>query len=150
MSLPRRRAGDEDEIGLAVIAWQRSWCGASSTHTDAQNVPRLADGKPDFSGMTRRRPPSNATGPRGNLIFNADKMVPMRPGAESLLYRPRTDDARIDEPRAMCLPAGFPSGMLYIFRSRSSTPRSTSCRCSMPMLKFAAVLALALIAPADA
>ena len=30
------------------------------------------------------------------------------------VYRPRTGDARLDEPRAMCLPAGFPSGMLYI------------------------------------
>ncbi len=26
----------------------------------------------------------------------------------------RTGDTRVDEPRAMCLPAGFPSGMLYI------------------------------------
>ena len=41
-------------------------------------------------------------------------MAPVKPGAESLLYHPRTGDARLDEPRAMCLPAGFPSGMLYI------------------------------------
>ena len=41
-------------------------------------------------------------------------MAPVIPGAESLLYQPRTGDARIDEPRAMCLPSGFPSGMLYI------------------------------------
>jgi hypothetical protein len=25
----------------------------------------------------------NGTGPRGNLIFNADKMAPVKPGAES-------------------------------------------------------------------
>jgi hypothetical protein len=56
----------------------------------------------------------NATGPRGNLIFNADKMAPVKPGAESLLYRMRTGDVRLDEPRAACLPSGFPSGMLYI------------------------------------
>ncbi len=80
----------------------------------AQGGPRLPDGKPDFSGIYT--PPStvNATGPRGNLIFNADKMAPVKPGAESLLYHPRTGDARLDEPRAMCLPSGFPSGMLYI------------------------------------
>src|SRR5262245_16694387 len=81
---------------------------------NAQDVPRMADGKPDFSGIYT--PPStvNATGPRGNLIFNADKMAPVKPGAEGLLYEARNGDPRHDEPRAMCLPAGFPSGMLYI------------------------------------
>jgi hypothetical protein len=81
---------------------------------NAQDIPRMSDGKPDFSGIYS--PPStvNATGPRGNLIFNADKMAPVKPGAESLLYEPRNGDVRHDEPRAACLPAGFPSGMLYI------------------------------------
>ena len=84
------------------------------TVTNAQDVPRLPNGKPDFSGIYS--PPStvNATGPRGNLIFNADKMAPVKPGAEGLLYEARNGDPRHDEPRAMCLPAGFPSGMLYI------------------------------------
>ena len=74
----------------------------------------MSDDKPDFSGIYT--PPStvNATGPRGNLIFNADKMAPIKPGAEGLLYELRNGDPRHDEPRAMCLPAGFPSGMLYI------------------------------------
>jgi hypothetical protein len=76
--------------------------------------PRLPDGKPDFSGIYTQPATVNATGPRGNLIFNADKMAPVKPGAESLLYHPRTGDTRLDEPRAMCLPSGFPSGMLYI------------------------------------
>ena len=77
-------------------------------------VPRMADGKPDFSGIYTPPATVNATGPRGNLIFNADKMAPVKPGAEGLLYHARTGDARRDEPRAMCLPSGFPSGMLYI------------------------------------
>src|SRR5262245_18684668 len=80
----------------------------------AQDIPRLADGKPDFSGIYTPPATVNASGPRGNLIFNADKMAPVKPGAESLLYHPRTGDTRLDEPRAMCLPSGFPSGMLYI------------------------------------
>jgi hypothetical protein len=87
---------------------------AAIASASAQDVPRMSNGKPDFSGIYT--PPStvNATGPRGNLIFNADKMAPVRPGAESLLYEPRNGDVRHDEPRAACLPAGFPSGMLYI------------------------------------
>ena len=81
---------------------------------NAQDVPRMADGKPDFSGIYTPPATVNATGPRGNLIFNADKMAPVKPGAEGLLYEARNGDPRHDEPRAMCLPAGFPSGMLYI------------------------------------
>ena len=98
-------------IGSALVAALAFLAGNSS---QAQDIPRTANGKPDFSGIYT--PPStvNATGPRGNLIFNADKMAPVKPGAESLLYRQRTGDVRLDEPRAACLPSGFPSGMLYI------------------------------------
>src|SRR5687768_17130382 len=87
---------------------------AASATSRAQDVPRMPDGKPDFSGIYTAPSTVNATGPRGNLIFNADKMAPVKPGAESLLYQPRTGDARKDEPRAVCLPSGFPSGMLYV------------------------------------
>jgi hypothetical protein len=85
-----------------------------TTASIAQDVPRMSNGKPDFSGIYTPPATVNATGPRGNLIFNADKMAPVKPGAEGLLYEPRNGDPRHDEPRAMCLPAGFPSGMLYI------------------------------------
>jgi hypothetical protein len=80
----------------------------------ADDPPRMPNGKPDFTGIYTQPSTVNATGPRGNLIFNADKMAPVKPGAESLLYEPRNGDVRHDEPRAMCLPAGFPDGMLYI------------------------------------
>ncbi len=80
----------------------------------ADRSPRTPEGKPDFSGIYASPATVNATGPRGNLIFNADKMAPVKPGAESLLYEARNGDPRHDEPRAMCLPSGFPSGMLYI------------------------------------
>src|SRR5262245_35707102 len=85
---------------------------ASAATSRAQNVPRMPDGKPDFSGIYTQPSTVNPTGPRGNLIFNADKMAPLKPGAESLLYEARNGDPRHDEPRAMCLPSGFPSGML--------------------------------------
>jgi hypothetical protein len=87
---------------------------ASAAAAQTPDGPRMPDGKPDFSGIYTAPATVNGTGPRGNLIFNADKMAPVKPGAESLLYQPRTGDPRVDEPRAACLPSGFPSGMLYI------------------------------------
>src|SRR3954468_18696346 len=77
--------------------------GASS----AQSVPRSTDGKPDFSGLWSNPVTVNPTGPRGTGIFNKDKMAPVKPGAEGLLYHARTGDARQDEPRSACLPSGF-------------------------------------------
>src|SRR5262249_11865942 len=87
---------------------------ATSASLSAQDIPRLPNGNPDFSGIYNQPSTVTPSGPRGNLIFNADKMAPVKPGAESLLYEPRNGDPRHDEPRAMCLPSGFPSGMLYI------------------------------------
>jgi hypothetical protein len=39
-------------------------------------------------------------------------MAPFKPGGEALFLEPRTGDPRRDEPRAYCMPSGFPSGML--------------------------------------
>src|SRR5258706_15250012 len=69
---------------------------------------------PDSAGISTQPSTVNATGQGGNLTFNAEKMAPVNPGAEGLLYEARNGDPRHDEPRAMCLPAGFPDGMLYI------------------------------------
>ena len=103
------RIGWIGSVLLAVLL------GGSPPHAQSpQEVPRMADGKPDFTGIYTPPATVNGSGPRGDLIFNADNMAPLKPGAESLFYVPRTGDTRIDEPRAMCLPAGFPSGMLYI------------------------------------
>ena len=99
-------------IGSALLA---AVLGGSPSHAQSQeDVSRMANGKPDLSGIYTRPSTVTATGPRGTLIFNAHNMAPVKPGAEDLLYVPRTGDLRIDEPRAMCLPSGFPSGMLYL------------------------------------
>jgi hypothetical protein len=111
--------------------------GALVATARAEDPPRMPDGKPDFSGIYTQPATVNASGPRGNLIFNADKMAPVKPGAEGLLYEARNGDPRHDEPRAMCLPAGFLDGMLYILpiqivrptvarTEKGSSPRTTA------------------------
>src|SRR4051812_25189013 len=74
-------------------------------------IPRTADGKPDFSGMwdTPRRASGPMRGPA--TIFARSKFPPFKPGGEAF-YEPRTGDPRKDEPRAFCMPSGFPSAFL--------------------------------------
>src|SRR5262249_21620989 len=81
---------------------------ATTATLRAQDSPRMPDGKPDFSGIYTQPSTVDPTGPRGNLIFNSDKMAPVKPGAEGLLYESRNGDPRHDEPRAMCLPSVHP------------------------------------------
>ena len=76
----------------------------------AKAVPRTAEGKPDFSGFWERPKAPGSTAPA--TVFDRDKMAPFVPGGEALFYEPRTGDPRHDEPRAFCLPSGFPSAFL--------------------------------------
>ena len=92
---------------VAVIAAQAPGAKPQSASGAA---PRTADGKPDFSGMWDN--PKEAGSRAAATVFDRSKMAPFKPGGEALFYEPRTGDPRQDEPRAFCMPSGFPSAFL--------------------------------------
>jgi hypothetical protein len=90
--------------GAAALPLQAQAPAASSS------IPRLADGTPDLSGFWDNPKPRDA---RSIVtVFPREAMAPFVPGGEALFYEPRTGDPRKDEPRAFCMPSGFPSAFL--------------------------------------
>jgi len=75
----------------------------------APAIPRTPDGRPDLAGFWSQPRQPDAKG-GGATVFTASRMAPFKPGGEALFYEPRTGDPRHDEPRAFCMPSGFPSG----------------------------------------
>src|SRR5262245_58736737 len=94
-------------IAMIVVVSQLATAQSSPA---ANQVPRTADGKPDFSGMWDNPKEQGAKG--AATVFNREKMAPFVPGGDLLFYEPRTGDPRHDEPRAFCMPSGFPSAFL--------------------------------------
>ena len=72
-------------------------------------MPRTANGKPDFSGFWSQPRHVSPRAGGAATTFTKDEMPPFVPGGEALFYKPHVGDPFIDEPRAFCMPSGFPS-----------------------------------------
>src|SRR3954468_10854839 len=76
----------------------------------AQDVPRTADGKPDFSGVWAG-PGFKHTGKDTDSatvrLYTDARMASFTPQGKSLFYKPHTGNVRIDDPTAVCLPNGL-------------------------------------------
>ena len=92
-------------VGLALS----SAAFAQAQQAQSGELPRTSDGKPDFSGFWSQPRHVEPRAGGGATTFTKEKMPAFVPGGEELFYKPHTGDPFLDEPRAFCLPSGFPS-----------------------------------------
>jgi hypothetical protein len=82
-----------------------------------KEIPRTADGKPDFTGVWAGPGFSHRVGPNDTDTptvsrFDEKKITPLKPGGQTFMYRPITGDTLQDDPTAYCLPNGMPRQIL--------------------------------------
>jgi len=98
-------------VAVILVAVALSGCNAAGDKPQGeQGVPRMPDGRPDFTGVWAGpgfahtgKPTDNATVRR----YTESNMTPLKPGGQALLNRPYTGNVRLDDPTAVCLPNGL-------------------------------------------
>jgi hypothetical protein len=98
-------------LAVALVAVALSGCSAAGDKPQGeQGVPRMPDGRPDFTGVWAGpgfahtgKPTDSATVRR----YTESNMTPFKPGGQALLNRPYTGNIRLDDPTAVCLPNGL-------------------------------------------
>src|SRR5579884_4220013 len=91
--------------------------GGSQAIPTRAAVPRMSDGKPDFTGVWAGPGFSHQVGPGDTdtpTVQNFDSKLfpPFVPGGEALFNQKPTGDVLHDDPTALCLPDGHPREIL--------------------------------------
>ncbi|HEY7334428.1 MAG TPA: hypothetical protein VH639_06065 [Bryobacteraceae bacterium] len=98
---------------ITFAAWVHNPAAAQGTGKPASGIPRMPDGKPNFTGVWAGPAFTHIVGPNDTDAphitgFDRNKMSPLLPGVESIFRQPNNGDLRHDDPTALCLPDGHP------------------------------------------
>jgi hypothetical protein len=97
-----------------VLATALTTCAAAQPNRDGvSGIPRMPNGKPDFSGVWAGPAFTHLVGPNDTdtprvTNFDRSRMAPFLPGAEAKFRQTPTGDVRHDDPTEACLPDGHP------------------------------------------
>ncbi len=114
---------------LALTFWFCDPAGAQSKGAaKIPGIPRLPNGKPNFTGVWAGPAFSHRVGPGDTdtpivTSFDRNRMAPFAPGGEAIFRQPPNGDLRHDDPTALCLPDGHPREALAPYAQQiSQTP----------------------------
>jgi hypothetical protein len=100
-------------FGVVLATALNAWVSAQPNLIGVSGIPRMPDGKPDFSGVWAGPAFTHSVGPNDTdtprvTNFNRSRMAPFLPGAEAKFRQAPTGDVRHDDPTEVCLPDGHP------------------------------------------